>query len=53
MMDGDHLEAHRLARRLFVTNDGDLLDEARARGIAAITPEQLMATLDAEIGSGD
>lgn len=49
MMDSDHLEAHRLAGRdVFVTNDVDLLKEARARRIAAKTPEQLIAELDAE-----
>lgn len=48
MMDSDHLEAHRLAGRdVFVTNDVDLLKEARARRIAAKTPEQLVAELDA------
>jgi len=49
MMDSDHLEAYRLAGLdFFVTNDGDLLRAASARGIAAITPEQLLAQLDEE-----
>lgn len=53
MIDSDHLEAHRLAGRdVFVTNDGDLLRAARARGISASTPEQLMSELDHESDAG-
>jgi hypothetical protein len=51
MMDSDHLEAHRMAGRdLFITNDVILLREARMRGIAAVTAEQLMARLSKETG---